>query len=269
MTMAQWSAGLGAYAYQRLGWRNAVTISNYQSAPAGFIAEFCSLGGNIVKRLTPSGDLGKLVSQIPRHGVDGVFLPTSLIFGYDTESFVAAWSRLHPEMSHWLVGGDGIFTAGAKDPRLLGVVFSNPTPWAPTASWTAYTAELGRAFPALAKNPQDPLDPYDAVEGTLEALEQVRGDLSNGEERLRDALARLRFVSPEGPRRLDRYHQAIVSSYLGRMVREPSGKLGIRQIRVVREVDQTFGGHLGPTTPVGFGPAQPPCVHGQPPPWAK
>src|SRR5439155_3996052 len=103
------------------------TIGNIEPGPAGFIAEFCSLGGKIVQRLwLDNGDLGALVAKLPETGVDGVFLPTSL-FSYDTESFVAAWAARHPDLGRWLVAGDGIVTTGlgANDKRLLGVVASN------------------------------------------------------------------------------------------------------------------------------------------------
>ena len=46
---AQWMAGLGDYAYNELGWRRVVTIGDDYDFPytqiAGFVAEFCSLGG--------------------------------------------------------------------------------------------------------------------------------------------------------------------------------------------------------------------------------
>src|SRR5262245_12712812 len=48
-TGAQSTAGLGAYAYRDLGWRRAVVVAEdwdygWESA-AGFVAEFCALGG--------------------------------------------------------------------------------------------------------------------------------------------------------------------------------------------------------------------------------
>lgn len=50
----QWAAGLGTYAYRTLGWRTAVVVGNDFSYPydeaAGFIAEFCSLGGKVLRR---------------------------------------------------------------------------------------------------------------------------------------------------------------------------------------------------------------------------
>ena len=53
----QWMAGLGSYAYNKLGWRNVVTIADDYGFPysqvAGFLAEFCSLGGTIDKKVWP------------------------------------------------------------------------------------------------------------------------------------------------------------------------------------------------------------------------
>ena len=46
---AQWAAGLGDYAYNKLGWKTAAVIGDDYSFPytslAGFIAEFCAVGG--------------------------------------------------------------------------------------------------------------------------------------------------------------------------------------------------------------------------------
>jgi branched-chain amino acid transport system substrate-binding protein len=270
VTMAQWAAGLGTYAYRDLGWRNAVTIGG-DGAPtwsgvAGFVAEFCSLGGNIVRRLWLQGDdLGALVAKIPKRGVDGVFLPTSL---YGTESFVAAWSARHTDLGHWLVGGDVLLSQNPNDRRLLGVVAANPTPWGPTRAWSTYTADFDRAFAGLKLEAGNALNLFDSTEPVLEALEQVHGDVTHGERRLMAALAHLTFDSPEGPRRLDSRHQAVGLMYLGKMVKDKRGKLEVRQIRVVTNVEQTFGGHLSPTAPAPSR-TQPACSHGNPPSWAR
>src|SRR5262249_55453316 len=77
----QWMAGLGTYAYRTLGWRRAVAVelaanTGSWETTAGFMAEFCALGGTVVKRVTApflpraSGvDLsqyGPMLAQIPR-----------------------------------------------------------------------------------------------------------------------------------------------------------------------------------------------------------
>src|SRR5262249_48292929 len=100
---AQASAGLGAYAYRDLGWRNAVTVGEDDPAGwsevAGFVAEFCSLGGNVVKGVwTPRFDKFRpVVARIPPHGVDGVVLPSDL---QSFSSFQTALTLRYPLLSH-------------------------------------------------------------------------------------------------------------------------------------------------------------------------
>src|SRR5436190_18015410 len=144
VTMAQWGAGLGTYAYRDLGWRRAVTIGEDWvgwDGVAGFIAEFCSLGGDIARRLGVPGDItdfAPVVAKIPRRGVDGVFLPTSL---YGTKGFLSAWSARHHDLGRWLVVGDVVLSQNPDDRQLLGVVAANPTPWVPTRAWRSYSAD--------------------------------------------------------------------------------------------------------------------------------
>ena len=54
---AQWNAGLGDLAYNKLGWKTAAVVADDYSfawtSAAGFIAEFCAVGGNVTKRVFP------------------------------------------------------------------------------------------------------------------------------------------------------------------------------------------------------------------------
>ena len=54
---AQWNAGLGDLAYNKLGWKTAAVVADDYSfawtSTAGFIAEFCGVGGNVTKRVFP------------------------------------------------------------------------------------------------------------------------------------------------------------------------------------------------------------------------
>ena len=66
---AQWSAGLGDYAYNKLGWKKAAIIGDDYSFPytslAGFVAEYCSIGGDITKRVwAAAGREGLLVLHL-------------------------------------------------------------------------------------------------------------------------------------------------------------------------------------------------------------
>ncbi len=62
---------------------------------AGFVAEFCSLGGHIIKRIwtTELRQLRAVVTKIPAHGVDGVVFPSDL---QSARSFMNAWAKRHP-----------------------------------------------------------------------------------------------------------------------------------------------------------------------------
>src|SRR5262249_26044377 len=76
---AQKNGGLGRYAYRQLGWRKAAVVGNdnpyaWEQA-AGFLAEFCALGGRVAKRIwIPLGaDPAAAAAKVPRD-VDGVYI---------------------------------------------------------------------------------------------------------------------------------------------------------------------------------------------------
>ena len=73
---AQWNAGLGEIAYKKLGWRKAAIIMDDYSfawtSAAGFIADFCAIGGKITKRVFPPlGHDGLLVLRPAAAAPDG------------------------------------------------------------------------------------------------------------------------------------------------------------------------------------------------------
>ena len=77
---AQWNAGLGDIAYNKLGWRKAAVVADDYSfgwtSAAGFIAEFCAAGGQVTKRVFPplnTTDYSSYAQQMPTD-VDGTFV---------------------------------------------------------------------------------------------------------------------------------------------------------------------------------------------------
>ena len=99
---AQWTAGLGAYAYNVLGWRTAVTIGDDYSFPytqtAGFVSEFCSLGGKITDRIWPAlgeTDYSSYIAKLPKD-VDGFFLDVG---GTGTVQFVNQYTQVNGDTS--------------------------------------------------------------------------------------------------------------------------------------------------------------------------
>ena len=279
---AQSMAGLGAYAYHVLGWRKVVTFGEDDPSGwpvvAGFVAEFCSLGGNVAKRLWASSELNDwapVIAQIPSKGVDGVLMASSL---QGTRGFFEAYGRLHHDLlQRVLASGFALIFAGqgpttngrpsGLSSRLLGVVAGYRLPFrSPAPAWVKYLNEFQKTFPGIQGGLDVPY--YNAMEAVLEALEHVHGDLSHGERRLMAALHRLQLDAPDGRIRLDANRQAIGPNYLSRVERDGRGQLVIRTFRTVPNVDQTFNGYFSATTPAASR-TQPPCKHGNPPPWAR
>ena len=78
----------------------------------------------------------------------------------------------------------------------------------------------------------------------------------------------LELDSPTGRIHLDRDRQAVVSNYLSRVVTDAKGKLMIRTLRVVPNVEQTFGGYFGARSAAPSR-TDPLCRRAAPPPWAR
>jgi branched-chain amino acid transport system substrate-binding protein len=272
---AQDVAGLGSYAYRELGWRRAAVVADTTPAAwqeeAGFVAEFCALGGNVTARFTAPIDLGDPKVAHALRGADGV---AALVFGGlgVPPEFLPGLARSLGSPEHRIVVGTYVLedsnTLVPVAHPLAGVVGASSIPPAgATPAMRAYRTAFSKAFPGLP--PADADTPaalafHDAMEGLLRGLEASDGDLSAGRRRLREDLARLRFDLPAGPVHLDRNHQAVRNTYLKRI---GGGKGAFRLVRVVPEVEQTFGGLLSHAPPPG--PGSQPCRKATPPPWGR
>jgi branched-chain amino acid transport system substrate-binding protein len=275
---AQLSAGLGAYAYRTLGWRTAVTVG-HDDGPfvlegfeytqvAGFVAEFCALGGKIIKRVWSSP---REVSAYAAGGrADGFFVA-------DPGDFETEFGALRGSLAKRIVGGYWLGEAPLLEPeleqRLAGVVtggWQGQPPTELTPAWRDYLAAMQTAFPGLLGLDAQIVTAfayYVDMEAVIEALERVHGDLSGGERRFQAALAKLRFNSPLGPIQLDENRQSVAANVLGQLQRSPDGAVTYRTIRVVPNVDESFGGYFrtnGPPPSESY----PPCRRGDPPSWA-
>jgi YVTN family beta-propeller protein len=271
---AQWQAGVGKYAYRTLGWRNVITVADVtpfnHAQIAGFVAEFCALGGRTVKQLwIPRGtaDLAPFIHQVPRTGVDGFVMsantPTTL-------AFFKSVPQLTGSLAGRLIGSIGLTVPPIPETlgrRLDGVVFGAPDD-TETPAAKQYAARFRRAFPELGEGFFWNAMFTDGVEAVLRAFEAVDGDLSGGQRRFQRALASLELDTPTtGHIRLDERRQAIGPNYLIRF--DVEGKsLTFKTLAVARDVEQTFGGYFRP------GDALPatntiPCKLGNPPPWAR
>jgi branched-chain amino acid transport system substrate-binding protein len=275
----QWTAGLGDYAYNELGWRNVVTIGDDYDFPysqiAGFVAEFCSIGGNVTKRLWPAlgeEDYSSFITQIPED-VDGFFMGVG---GTGTVAFVKQYGQLRGNLSEKIMGG--IFMT---DPVILkelgsqveGVVTAGMTAGdSQEPAYLEYAEGLGTAYPELEGTASSVFayGYYTAMQAIAEALEEVDGDLSDDHAAFREALSNLELDAPLGTIKLDENRQAIMDNFLQQIVADNTGDgvPDVKTIKTIPEVDQTFAGFFSPETPSPDR-ENPACEKAEPPPWTQ
>jgi branched-chain amino acid transport system substrate-binding protein len=272
---AMWNAGLGDLAYHKLGWRTAAVVSDDYSfgwtSTAGFVAEFCAVGGKVTKRVFPplnTTDYSSYAQQLPTN-VDGTFVAVG---GAGLIPFLKAYEQAHGPIDgkkfignlFWGTPGEfqqlgtrvaGAYVGGAGTAGDLA-----------TAAAKAYNAEVGKVFKTIppfgAAAPQASstftYGYYVNTWGLLEGLKAVGGDISGGEKALQAAIGKVKLATPYGPLYLDKNRQAVINVFYQQLYLK-GGKLAIKTVGEVPGVTQTFGGTFSPTTPAP-GRTAPACV---------
>jgi branched-chain amino acid transport system substrate-binding protein len=275
----QWTAGLGDYAYNELGWRNVVTIGDDYDFPysqiAGFVAEFCSIGGKVSERLWPplgEEDYSSYITQIPED-VDGFFMGVG---GTGTVAFVKQYGQLRGNLSDKIMGGifmtDPVILKELGD-QVVGVVTAGMTAGdSQESSYLDYSSALDTAYPDLKGTASSVFayGYYTAMEAIAQGLEQVEGDLSDDQAAFQDALSNLELDAPLGTIKLDENRQAIMDNFLQQIVKDNNGDgvPDVKTIKTIPQVDQTFAGFFSPETPSPDR-TNPECKTADPPPWTK
>jgi branched-chain amino acid transport system substrate-binding protein len=278
---AQWSAGLGDYAYNELGWRTAAIIGDDYSFPytslAGFVAEFCAVGGEITKRVwAPLGesDYSSFINQLPRN-VDGIYVG---IGGEGLISFIQQYKEQRGRVDTEKMMGNVFW----DDPLVLEAVGSDLVGGTTSAMTAADSNE-----PAVTKYIDDLRSAYgDEIAGAgpsvftygyylnmvalIKALEQVDGNVED-QGPLQEALAGMTLTGDEAPWgdvSLDDNRQAISTVYLKEIVKDKTGDNipDVQTISRIPDVEQTFNGVFTPDTPPPDR-ENPQCEAGSPPPW--
>jgi len=269
---AQWMAGLGTYAYNTLHWRKAAILGEDYSYPytqaAGFIAEFCGLGGQITKRIwapLTTTDWSSYATQLPRD-VDGVLLLTG---GTDTVNVLKAYLGFGEQIKGHVLGGSSVLdpTAFTVGSQLAGLAGGSPVPLGGTsAGWTSYVNGFSAVYPKSLAQSLFTVLYYNAMSATIEALKQVNGSLANQQAALKAALTKLTPTFPNGQVKLDPNRNSVQPAYVVQVV-GGSGGLSFNVLHTVNNVSQDFGGVFKPggTAPSRTAPA---CAKGPLPPWS-
>ena len=275
---AQWMAGMGDYAYNTLKWRNVVTIGDDYDFPytqtAGFVAEFCSLGGTISKRIWPplgTKDYSSYIAQIPGSGVDGFFLTVG---GTGTVAFVKAYAQL----ASGSLAKKFLFGSVALDPivvkelgdRVVGGVYgTNHAADSKNPLTIKYLADAKKYYPDLSFIAASLFSAnyWNNTWPVLEALKAVKGDLSDNQVKFQAALRAIGtkgFNSVEGPIRLDSNRNGDGNNYLVQLT--SLNPETYKTIRTIPNTDQSFSGFFTTKTPTPSR-SSPACVKKTPPTW--
>jgi branched-chain amino acid transport system substrate-binding protein len=243
-------SGLGTYAYETAGYRRMVTLGEVYSYPfaqiGGFMLEFCRAGGRVVKKLwvaLGTSEFGEVIESIP-DDVDAIFVALA---GADAVSFLNQYYEMGKRIP--LIGGIGtldqsVLNAGGKlAEKLVGMISAGPiVDDNPDAAWQAFVSRYRQKYPrGLASPSLVAYSYYVNTRAALLALEQVNGDLSNGQAAFMEALRSLDCRMPSGRVRLDHNRNAIASNFIRVVARRADGSLYQHMVKVIPEAGQTLG----------------------------
>lgn len=270
---AQWNAGLGDILYNTAGWKTAAVIADDYgfgwTSAAGFIAEFCAVGGTVVKRVFPplgTTDYSSFIAQLPNPDeVDGYFW---VVGGTGTQASLEAFVNAKGDLNGKQHSGNLFFNPGLATALGTGIAgayvggFASPAGDIKSPAIDAYKASADAAWDTLA-GPLTGMEPgtpstslgfgfaygyYLAGMALVQALNEVGGDLSDNHAALNAALSALVLEGPYGTVTLDANRQGIIDTTVQQLVLE-GGTVVAKTVAIIKGVDQTFGGTFSASTP--------------------
>jgi branched-chain amino acid transport system substrate-binding protein len=249
---AQWMYGLGRAALEK-GYKRVMVIAEDYAFPysqvQGFMSEFCRLGGRVpVKAWVPLGgkDYSSVIARIPKD-VDALLV---VLGGADAVNFLNQYEAAGGDKP--MIGGsitvsqDVLNYKGKRRDSLVGTLSAGPLADAYDApEWKAFVADYQKNYPVSAGGYPSPslfaLVYYINMKAALDGLEAVKGDLSDGQRKYREALSKMVLKTPVGEVRLDENRQAIGTTFITEVVKDAQGNLFNRVLRKVDNVSQLLG----------------------------
>ena len=252
MDGAQWGAGLGEHVYNTKGWKTVATVAeDYSFAYTnflGFALGYCNAGGKITERhWVPLGtkDFASIIASLP-DDVDAIYLGLG---GGDAVNFLNQYQQAGGDAN--LIGGtimvDGtvLSAKGNAKKALIGTPSSGPQAdtW-DNANWKAFIKTYQDAFPPEKRFPSPSLlatGYYNSASAAFMCLNEVGGDLSDGQSKFRACLTKLELDAPNGKIKLDHNRQAIGSNFVSEVVENADGSLATKLVQKIDDVNQTLG----------------------------
>ena len=249
---AQWMVGLGKAALDK-GYKRVMVIAEDYAFPysqvQGFMAEYCRLGGKVpVKAWVPLGgkDYSSVIARIPKD-VDALVV---VLGGADAVNFLNQYEAAGGDKP--LIGGsitvsqDILNYKGKRRDSLVGTIAGSPIADAYDApEFKKFVAAYQKEYPVSSGAYPSPslfaLVYYINMKAALDGLEMVKGDLSDGQKKYREALSKMTLKTPTGDVKLDANRQAIGSTFITEVVRDSKGNLFNKVLRRVDGIDQMLG----------------------------
>ena len=135
----------------------------------------------------------------------------------------------------------------AKDALIGTVAASGMADADPSPKWQAFVKayqqapKVGYFKNAFASPSLLAINYYNSAEAIFDALDLVKGDLSDGNKKFREALKNTVLDAPNGKFTLDENRQAIGPNFVTEVVQNEKGELVSKVVKVVPSVNQRLG----------------------------
>jgi len=247
---AQWMVGLGDYAYKTKGYKKMALIAEDYAFPysqvQGFMTEYCKAGGRVThKAWVPLGakDYSSVIAKLPGD-VDALVV---VLGGADAVNFLTQYEQAGGNKP--MVGGSitvdqtVLNFKGKRRESLLGTPSAGPIADSYDApEWKKFVADYKENFKDGFPSPSlFAYVYYINMKAALDGLDAVKGDLSGGQAKYREALQKMVLKTPVGDVRLDANRQAIGSTFVTEVVKDAQGNLYNKVLRKVDGIDQMLG----------------------------
>jgi branched-chain amino acid transport system substrate-binding protein len=258
---AQWSAGLGTHSYSK-GYKKVVVIAEDYAFPysqvAGFMMEYCKAGGKVLdKHWVPIGtkDYSSVIAKLPAD-IDAVYVALG---GSDAVNFLTQYEQNGGTKP--LIGGtitvdqSVLGFKGKRRDSLIGTPASSPiADGYDNAAWKKFVTDYKAAFKDGFPSPSLFAHGYYVnTKAALDALDAVKGDLSNNQAKLRQTLSTMTLKTPTGDVKLDANRNAVANIFLTEVAKAADGSLYNKVVKVVPNVNQSLGLSKAEFDKVGVG----------------
>jgi len=191
-------------------------------------------------------DYSSVIARIPKD-VDALVV---VLGGADAVNFLNQYEAAGGDKP--LVGGsitvsqDILNYKGKRRDSLVGTIAGSPIADAYDApEFKKFVADYQKAYPVSSGAYPSPslfaLVYYINMKATLDGLEAVKGDLSDGQKKYREALQKMTLKTPVGDVKLDANRQAIGTTFITEVVKDKQGNLSNKVLRKVDGIDQMLG----------------------------